>query len=67
MPDDVIIDRMALGGNEVFDNYMDVRFLPNGSCDAVEVLLTSESGLQLNIISDPLIGGARIETVGEAY
>jgi prepilin-type N-terminal cleavage/methylation domain-containing protein len=62
MPQDVKIERLALGGKEVADASMVVRFLPNGSSDTGEVLLKSEAGSFLRIISDPLTGGARIES-----
>jgi len=66
LPSDVKINRIALSGEEVTDSSMTVRFLPNGSADEAEVLLQSESGLQLDIITDPLTGGARIETIQRA-
>lgn len=62
MPSDVKIHRIALGGNEVMEGPVPVRFLPNGSSEAVEVLLKSDSGSFLRIISDPITGGARIES-----
>jgi hypothetical protein len=39
-----------------------VRFLPNGSSDSAEVLLKSDKGSFLRIITDPITGGARIES-----
>jgi prepilin-type N-terminal cleavage/methylation domain-containing protein len=62
MPKDVKIYRVALGGTEVVDGPILVRFLPNGSSDRAEVLLRSDSGSFLKIVSDPITGGARIET-----
>jgi general secretion pathway protein H len=62
MPKDVKIGCIALSGKELTDNYMGVRFLPNGSSDAAVVLLQSDSGSQLRIISDALTGGARFES-----
>ena len=62
MPTDVKIHRIALGGNEIMEGPVPVRFLPNGSSDAVEVLLKSDAGSFLRIISDPITGGARIES-----
>jgi len=61
MPQDVKIERLALGGKEITDASMVIRFLPNGSSDRGEVLLRSEAGSYLRIISDSLTGGARIE------
>ncbi len=37
-----------------------VRFLPNGSSDSVEVLLTAESGATLRIATDPITGSAHV-------
>ena len=62
MPKDVKIERIVLGGKEVAEASMVIRFLPNGSSDSGEVLLKSEAGSFLRIISDPLTGGARIES-----
>jgi len=57
---DVKIQRMALAGTEVLESSMIIRFLPNGSSDSAEVLLRSDTGSQLRIITDPITGGARI-------
>lgn len=62
MPTDVKISRIVLGGKTVNDGTMALRFLPNGSSDRGEVVLRSRAGSFLRIISDPLAGGARIET-----
>jgi len=61
MPTDVKIHRLALGGNEIAEGPIVVRFLPNGSSERAEVLLMSKAGSSLRIISDPITGGARIE------
>jgi len=62
MPKDVKISRLVLGGKEVTEASMVIRFLPNGGSDSGEVLLKSEAGSFLRVISDPLTGGARIES-----
>jgi len=62
LPARVRIERIALAGNEVVDGPMTVRFLPNGGSDSAEVLLRSENGQALRIISDPITGGTRIES-----
>jgi prepilin-type N-terminal cleavage/methylation domain-containing protein len=68
MPSDVKIHRIALGGSEIQEGPVPVRFLPNGSSDAVELLLRSDAGSFLRIISDPITGGARIESgAGENF
>ena len=68
LPMGVKINRVALGGAEVLEGPAVVRFLPNGSSDRVEVLLKSDAGSFLRIISDPITGGARIESgAGENF
>jgi prepilin-type N-terminal cleavage/methylation domain-containing protein len=62
MPADVKIHRVALGNAEIVNGPVIVRFLPNGSSDSAEVLLKSDAGSFLRIISDPITGGARIES-----
>ena len=64
MPQDVKIHRMSLAGTEVMQGQrpLVVRFLPNGSSDNAEVLLESGTGSLLRVITDPMTGGARIET-----
>jgi prepilin-type N-terminal cleavage/methylation domain-containing protein len=62
LPRDVKIQRMALAGSEVTNGAMNIRFLPNGSSESAEVLLKSDHGAYLRIISDPITGGARIDT-----
>ncbi len=62
MPRDVKIQRIARAGTEVVDGPMVVRFLPNGSSDEAEVVLRSDAGHVLRIITDPITGGARVES-----
>ena len=62
LPQDVKIQRIALAGAEILEGPLIVRFLPNGSSDRAEVLLRSDAGSFLRIISDPITGGARIES-----
>jgi prepilin-type N-terminal cleavage/methylation domain-containing protein len=60
LPSDVKIDRMALGGREVHDGPLVIRFLSNGSSQQAEIILASARGGTLNIVTDPITGGARI-------
>ena len=60
LPKDVRIERMAMSGAEVLEGPMVVHFLPNGSSDNAEILLKSDAGSVLRIISDPITGGTRI-------
>jgi len=62
LPEDVKIQRIALGGTEVLEGPLVVRFLPNGSSDNAEIVLRSNTGSFLRIVSDPITGGARIES-----
>jgi prepilin-type N-terminal cleavage/methylation domain-containing protein len=65
MPKDVKIQGMALAGNEITTGPLIVRFLPNGSADSAEIVLKSQTGALLHIISDPITGGARIQSEAE--
>jgi len=61
-PGDVKIQRIALGDSEVKEGPMVIRFLPNGSSDRAEILLRSDTGSFLRVITDSITGGARIES-----
>ena len=65
LPADVKIQRMVHSGNEVTDDVMTVRFLPNGSLENAGIRIEADSGSLMQIIADPLGGGARIEPVYE--
>jgi prepilin-type N-terminal cleavage/methylation domain-containing protein len=67
LPRGVHIQRMMRAGNEVQENTMTVRFAPNGGLENVGIRLATDSGSRMQIISDPLGGGARIEPVWEDY
>lgn len=60
LPRDVKIERMMLAGQEVFESPMVIRFLPNGSAESAEILLRSDTGGVLKVVTDPITGGARI-------
>ena len=62
LPRDVKIYRLALAGVEVAQGPLVVRFLPNGSCENAEILLRSDAGAILRVVTDPMTGGARIVT-----
>jgi general secretion pathway protein H len=62
LPDDVRIERIALDGSEIMNGPLVIRFLPNGSSEDAEILLKSNTGAYLRIISDQVTGGARIES-----
>jgi len=64
LPNGVNIQRMERAGGEVKDNVMTVRFAPNGNLENVGIrLATDNGGRRMQIISDPLGGGARVEPV----
>jgi Tfp pilus assembly protein FimT len=62
LPLTVKIYRLRLAGSEITNEPMVVRFLPNGSSDSAEVVLRSDAGSFLRILTDPIAGGARIES-----
>jgi len=66
LPKGINIQSMVRAGSEVKDKVMTVRFAPNGNLDNVGIRLVSDTGSRrMQIISDPLGGGARIEPVWE--
>lgn len=68
LPRDVRIHRLAVADREIFEEELILHFLPNGSSENAQVLLRSNAGALLRIVSDPLSGGARIEPVqGEVF
>jgi len=68
LPNGVHIQSMVRSGSEVQDDVMTVRFAPNGNLENVGIRLAAGSGSRrMQIISDPLGGGARIEPVWEDY
>ncbi len=62
LPRRVRIDALFLEGKEVSEGPLVIRFLPNGSSETAAIVLSSESGSRLRVVTDPLTGGARIET-----
>jgi prepilin-type N-terminal cleavage/methylation domain-containing protein len=62
LPEKVRIQRVTLAGAETAEGPVVVRFLPNGSSDTAEILIQSETGAYLRIISDPISGGACIRS-----
>jgi prepilin-type N-terminal cleavage/methylation domain-containing protein len=62
LPQDVRIERILLSGTEITEGPLLVRFIPNGSSDDAEVLLKSKTGSYLRVVTDPITGGARVES-----
>ena len=66
LPDGINIQRMTRAGNEVKDDVMIVRFTPNGNLENVSIRLAANKGVsRMQIVSDPLFGGARVEPIRE--
>ncbi|MBM3790349.1 MAG: prepilin-type N-terminal cleavage/methylation domain-containing protein [Acidobacteria bacterium] len=62
LPEGVKIVRTWMYGQEALPGPLMVRFLPNGSSEAAEILLQADSGSQARVVTDPLAGGARVMT-----
>ncbi len=60
LPSDVRIERLLLGTDEVREGPIVIRFLPNGSSTPATIVLKSDAGGALRIITEPITGGARI-------
>jgi prepilin-type N-terminal cleavage/methylation domain-containing protein len=67
LPRGVNIQRMERAGSEVRDDVMTVRFSPNGSLELASIRLAADGGRKMQIISDPLGGGARMEPFWEDF
>ncbi len=61
LPPDVQIEKLMLAETEVTEGPVIIRFLPNGSAENAQLLLKSNKGSYLRIITDPITGGARVE------
>lgn len=59
-PSDVKIQGLTGRGIELQQGLLRIRFLPNGSSDDAQILLTSDTGASLKIVADPILGAARI-------
>jgi len=66
LPRGIHIQSMLRAGSEIQNEVMTVRFSPNGNLENVGIRLAADSGSRrMQIIADPLGGGARIEPVWE--
>ena len=65
LPRGVYIQSVTRSGSEVNDDVLAVRFAPNGNLENVGIRIAAEGGRRMQIVSDPLGGGARIEPVWE--
>lgn len=62
LPRDVKIQGIFLAGQELRDDPLMIRFRTNGSSENAEILLMSDKGGVLKVVTDPITGGARIQT-----
>ena len=60
LPDDVKIQHLVLGGKEIPEGPLRIRFIPNGSSETAEIALESKTGSVLRVVTDPLTGGAKV-------
>lgn len=63
LPEKVKIQGVITRGVEADSGVSTVRFLPNGSSSAVEILIESQTGAAVKIVSDPITGVAFIQPV----
>lgn len=60
LPESISVQGLMLEGAVVSEGPLIVPFLPNGSSLEAEVLLQSDTGGIVRIVTDPITGGARI-------
>ncbi|MDR1727337.1 MAG: GspH/FimT family pseudopilin [Acidobacteriota bacterium] len=65
LPEDVRIKEMSRAGVEVGEDAMTVRFLPSGGLESAGIRLEADGGSMMQVVADPLSGGARMEPVYE--
>ncbi len=61
-PEDVKISGLTADSEEALQGPLVIRFSSNGSSDTARILLKADSGAELKIIVDPLVGSARIQS-----
>jgi general secretion pathway protein H len=60
LPRDVVVDSVFAGSEETREGPLVIRFLPNGSSTPATIVLKSDAGGYLRIVTDPITGGARL-------
>ena len=60
LPDDVKIETASEEPESPLEPVRRILFLPNGSAEDVEILLTSDTGASLKIVTDAITGSARM-------
>jgi general secretion pathway protein H len=63
LPEKVKIHSVVVEGVEADSGISTMRFLPNGSSNALEILIESQTGAFMKIVSDPITGVASIQSV----
>jgi hypothetical protein len=58
LPRDIIVDSILAGSEEINEGPLVIRFLPNGSSTPATIVLKSDAGGYLRIVTDPITGGA---------
>ena len=61
-PHDIAIQQIFLAGQELKEGPLMIRFMPNGSCENAEIVLMSDKGGVIKVVTDPITGGARVQT-----
>jgi prepilin-type N-terminal cleavage/methylation domain-containing protein len=61
-PNDVKVLGLTSTGEEGLQGPLVIRFSSNGSSDNAQILIKADTGANLKIIVDPLIGSARIQS-----
>ena len=65
LPENVKIHGVVVEGAESDSGISSIRFLPNGSSNAAQILIESTTGGFIKIVSDPITGVASIQPVTE--
>ena len=61
LPHDVRIESVVLEGQDLPEGILSIRFRSNGSAQSAMILLQSQTGAFLRIVTDPMTGGARVQ------
>ena len=62
LPHDVKIGQVFMEGQEVKEGPLVIHFVTNGSSENAEIHLVSSKGGVIKVVTDPITGGARIQT-----
>ena len=60
LPGDVKLEVASSTGDAVANGQLTIRFLPNGSADDAQIILLSNTGATLRIVTDAITGAARV-------